>query len=74
MEDAYQVTPVQFIELKALMGDSSDNIPGVPKVGPKTATELMVQYGSLDNIYAHLDDISKKVSANLLLKTRSWRI
>ena len=60
MEDAYQVTPVQFIELKALMGDSSDNIPGVPKVGPKTATELMVQYGSLDNIYAHLDDISKK--------------
>ena len=60
VEDAYQVTPVQFIELKALMGDSSDNIPGVPKVGPKTATELMVQYGSLDNIYAHLDDISKK--------------
>lgn len=60
MEDAYQVTPVQFIELKALMGDSSDNIPGVPKVGPKTATELMVQYGSLDNIYAHLDEISKK--------------
>ena len=42
------------------MGASSDNIPGVPKVGPKTATELMVQYGSLDNIYAHLDDISKK--------------
>lgn len=74
MEDAYQVTPVQFIELKALMGDSSDNIPGVPKVGPKTATELMVQYGSLDNIYAHLDEISKKVSANLLLKTRIWRI
>ena len=60
VQEAYQVTPVQFIELKALMGDSSDNIPGVPKVGPKTATDLMVQYGSLDNIYAHLDEITKK--------------
>ena len=55
-----QVTPTQFIELKALMGDTSDNIPGVPKVGPKTATELMVTYGSLDNIYEHLEEISKK--------------
>lgn len=60
VQEAYQVTPVQFIELKALMGDSSDNIPGVPKVGPKTATDLMVQYGSLDNIYAHLEEITKK--------------
>ena len=55
-----QVTPTQFIELKALMGDTSDNIPGVPKIGPKTATDLMVTYGSLDNIYAHLEEISKK--------------
>ena len=58
--EAMQVTPVQFIELKALMGDTSDNIPGVPKVGPKTATDLMVTYGSLENIYEHLEDISKK--------------
>ena len=50
VQEAYQVTPVQFIELKALMGDSSDNIPGVPKVGPKTATDLMVQYLSLIHI------------------------
>ena len=57
---AYQVTPVQFIELKALMGDTADNIPGVPKVGEKTATSLMVEYGSIENIYAHLDEISKK--------------
>lgn len=56
----FQVTPEQFVELKALMGDSSDNIPGVPKVGPKTATDLMIQYGSLENIYCHLDEISKK--------------
>lgn len=56
----YQVTPTQFIELKALMGDTSDNIPGVPKVGEKTAIALMTEYGSIDNIYAHLEDISKK--------------
>ncbi len=56
----YQVTPLQFIELKALMGDTSDNIPGVPKIGEKTATELMTAYGSLDNIYAHLEEIAKK--------------
>ena len=58
--ESLQVTPEQFIELKALMGDTSDNIPGVPKVGPKTATELMVTYGSLENIYAHLEDITKR--------------
>lgn len=58
--ETMQVTPVQFIDLKALMGDTSDNIPGVPKVGPKTATDLMTTYGSLDNIYEHLEEISKK--------------
>ncbi|MBR1440833.1 MAG: DNA polymerase I, partial [Lachnospiraceae bacterium] len=56
----WQLTPKAFIELKALMGDTADNIPGVPKVGQKTATELMVTYGSLDNIYAHLEEITKK--------------
>lgn len=60
VEAAYQVTPLQFIELKALMGDASDNIPGVPKVGEKTAKDLMVTYGSLENIYANLENISKK--------------
>ncbi len=60
VEAAYQVTPQQFIELKALMGDTADNIPGVPKVGQKTATDLMVSYGSIKNIYAHLEEISKK--------------
>ncbi len=57
---AYEVTPTQFIELKALMGDTADNIPGVPKVGEKTAKALMVEYGSLENIYAHVEEISKK--------------
>lgn len=60
VEKLYQVNPKQFIELKALMGDSSDNIPGVPKVGEKTAIDLMVTYGSIENIYQNLDQISKK--------------
>ena len=54
------VTPIEYIDVKALQGDSSDNIPGVPGVGPKTATELIATYGSLDNLYVHLDDITKK--------------
>ena len=66
----YQVTPLQFIDLKALMGDSSDNVPGVPKVGQKTATELMVQYGSMDNIYAHVEEISKKSIRESLIANR----
>ncbi|MCL2719028.1 MAG: DNA polymerase I [Lachnospiraceae bacterium] len=55
----YQVTPAQFIDIKALMGDSSDNIPGVPKIGTKTATDLIVKFGSLDGVYENLEDISK---------------
>ncbi len=58
--EEFKVTPAGFIELKALMGDTADNIPGVPKVGKKTAEELMVTYGSIEGIYAHLDEISKK--------------
>ena len=66
----YQVTPLQFIDLKALMGDTADNIPGVPKVGEKTATELMVRYGSIENIYTHADEISKKSIRESLLANR----
>lgn len=66
----YQVTPQQFIELKALMGDTSDNIPGVPKVGEKTAISLMTEYGSIDNIYAHLEEISKKSIRESLAENR----
>lgn len=60
VEEKYQVNPVQFIDLKALMGDTADNIPGVPKVGEKTATQLMVEFGSLDGIYEHLEEVTKK--------------
>lgn len=66
----YQVTPTQFIELKALMGDTSDNIPGVPKVGEKTAMALMTEYGSIDNIYTHLEEISKKSIRESLAQNR----
>lgn len=61
-----EITPEQIIELKSLMGDSSDNIPGVPGVGEKTATKLLKQYNTLDNLYKHLDEISgKKLKENL---------
>ena len=60
VEEKYKVNPIQFIDLKALMGDTADNIPGVPKVGEKTATELMLTFGSLESIYAHLEDVAKK--------------
>lgn len=53
----YQVTPIEFIDVKALMGDTSDNIPGVPSIGEKTATNLIVAYGSIENAYAHLEEV-----------------
>ena len=56
-EEKYGLKTEQFLDLKSLMGDSSDNLPGVPGVGQKTAVKLLQQYGDLDTIYAHLDDI-----------------
>ena len=55
--EKYQVTPLQFIDVKALMGDSADNIPGVPGIGEKTATALIVSYGSIENAHDHLEKI-----------------
>lgn len=57
---AYQVTPPQIIELKALMGDASDNIPGVPGIGEKGATALITTYGTIENAYAHVEEIKQK--------------
>ena len=54
----YGFEPKRLIDLKALMGDSSDNIPGVAGVGPKTATELLLKFGTLDGVYEHLSDAS----------------
>lgn len=64
--EKYQVTPVEFIDVKALMGDASDNIPGVPGIGEKTATAIIAQYGSIENAYAHVDEIRPpRASKNL---------
>ncbi len=64
--ERYQVTPREFIDVKALMGDSSDNIPGVPGIGEKTATNLIVAYKSIENAYAHLEEITpKRAKTNL---------
>lgn len=57
VKEKYQVTPPQIIELKALMGDASDNIPGIPGVGEKTATKMIVEFGSIENAYAHLEEV-----------------
>ena len=57
VKSRYEVTPKEFIDLKALMGDTSDNIPGVPSVGEKTATKIITEYGSIENAYAHADEI-----------------
>ncbi len=57
VKEEYQVTPEEFIDVKALMGDQSDNIPGVPGIGEKTATSLIAAYQSIENAYAHLAEI-----------------
>ena len=51
------VTPVEFIDVKALMGDTSDNIPGVPGIGEKTATKLITEYQTIENVYAHAAEV-----------------
>lgn len=67
LEEVYQLNPLQIIDLKGLMGDASDNIPGVPGVGEKTALKLLHQYQSVENVYEHLDEVSgKKLKENLV--------
>lgn len=62
----YGIDPIRIIDLKALMGDSSDNIPGVPGVGEKTALKLLVEYGTLDNLYANIGSIKGKLHDKLV--------
>lgn len=64
--EKYGISPQQMIELKGLMGDASDNIPGVPGIGEKTGLKLLKEYGSIENIYENIDNISgKKLKENL---------
>ena len=58
--ETYHITPAQITDLKGLMGDSSDNIPGLPGVGEKTATNLLVEYGTVENVIAHRDEVTAK--------------
>ena len=57
VKNRYQVTPLEFIDLKALMGDTSDNIPGVPSIGEKTAARIITEYHSIENAYAHVEEL-----------------
>lgn len=67
MIEDFGVTPTQFIDVKGLMGDSSDNIPGVPGIGEKTAFKLISQYGSIENVLSDVENISgKKIKESLM--------
>ncbi|MBO5834108.1 MAG: DNA polymerase I [Alphaproteobacteria bacterium] len=68
--EKFGVRPDQVIDVQSLMGDSSDNVPGVPGIGPKKAAELINQFGTLDNLYANLDDIKNERTRNLLRDNR----
>ncbi len=79
MIEKYGFTPTQFIDYKGLMGDQSDNIPGIPGVGEKTASKLLLQFGSVENMLAHTDEIANaklraKVEDNAQLALMSKRL
>ena len=66
IEEKYGILKSQFLDLKALKGDNSDNIPGVPGIGEKTAVKLLNEYGSLEGIYAHIEEISGATQKKLI--------
>ncbi|MCL2216704.1 MAG: DNA polymerase I [Defluviitaleaceae bacterium] len=72
--EKYGVTPTAYIDVKALMGDSSDNIPGVPGIGEVTATKIIAAYGSLENALAHAEEIKPKKAAQNLSEYRDQAI
>lgn len=65
VEEKYGITPAQIIDYKALIGDASDGYPGVAGIGPKTASNLLKQYETFENLYEHLSDLPEKISAKL---------
>ncbi|MCR2045022.1 DNA polymerase I [Anaerosalibacter massiliensis] len=66
--DKYGITPKQFVDLKGLMGDQSDNIPGVPGIGEKTGLKLLKEFGSMENIYENIEDVSGKKRKESLME------
>ena len=65
-KETYQVEPINMIDLKALMGDSSDNIPGVRGIGEKTAVSLLSKYATIDNLYEHIEEVTGKTKEKLI--------
>src|ERR687895_661777 len=65
VKERYGVPPAKYVDLKALEGETSDNLPGVPGVGTKTAAKLIQKYGSAENVVAHADEQTPKLAANL---------
>lgn len=66
VKEKYGVTPTEFIDVKALMGDTADNIPGVPGIGEKTATKIIVEYGNIENAHEHVSELKPpRASKNL---------
>ncbi len=68
VKERYQVTPAEFIDLKALMGDSSDNIPGVPSIGEKTATKIISEYHSIENAHEHAAELKPPRASKALVE------
>lgn len=68
--DKYGITPDQFIDLKGLMGDQSDNIPGVPGIGEKTGLKLLKEFGSMENVYENIEKVSGKKRKESLIEYR----
>ena len=74
VKELYGVTPEEFIEMKGLMGDTSDNIPGVPGIGPKTAEKIISQYHSVEEAIAHIDEIKPDKARQNLSENRESAI
>lgn len=74
VKDVYLLSPKQIIDLKGLMGDSSDNIPGLPGVGEKTATKLLCEYGTVENVIAHAEEITPNKAKNAVMEHKELAV
>src|SRR5699024_11115108 len=69
--EEYGITPEQFIDLKGLMGDKSDNIPGVPGVGEKTGIKFLKQFGTMENLYENIEEVRSKKTKESLIENQA---
>ncbi len=74
VKETYSVLPKQIIDLKGLMGDSSDNIPGLPGIGEKTATKLLCEYGTVENVIAHAEEITPNKAKNSVMEHKELAV